>query len=100
MLVLRGPQGRLVIPTESPSLNKVFTYLLYLSMSTLVKLPHCWKITSHGSNLLKATVPHGEISTLLIKAYAQNPNSAGQEDRTCVSRICSSDSPGVRYWKM
>ena len=28
MLVLRGPQGRLVIPTESPSLNKVFTYLL------------------------------------------------------------------------
>ena len=30
MLVLRGPQGRLVIPTESPSLNKVFTYLLYL----------------------------------------------------------------------
>ena len=30
MLVLRGPQGRLVIPTESPSLNKVFTYLLTL----------------------------------------------------------------------
>ena len=28
MLVLRGPQGRLVLPTESPSLNKVITYLL------------------------------------------------------------------------
>ena len=40
MLVLRGPQGRLVIPTESPSLNKVFTYLLtylliYISLSDL-----------------------------------------------------------------
>ena len=36
MLVLRGPQGRLVIPTESHSLNKVFTYLLtYLSPSVV-----------------------------------------------------------------
>ena len=35
MLVLRGPQGRLVIPTESPSLNKVFTYFTYLLTLTL-----------------------------------------------------------------
>ena len=28
MLVYGGPQGRLVIPNESPSKNKVLTYLL------------------------------------------------------------------------
>ena len=40
MLVLRGPQGRLVIPTESPSLNKVFTYLLttYLQNRGIFKI--------------------------------------------------------------
>ena len=26
MIVVRGPQGRLGLPTESPSLNKVITY--------------------------------------------------------------------------
>ena len=35
------------------------------SKSTLVKMPHCWKITCHSSNMLKPIVPHREISTLL-----------------------------------
>ena len=35
------------------------------SKSTLVKMSYCWKITCHGSNMFKPTVPHGEISTLL-----------------------------------
>ena len=49
MLVLRGPQGRLVIPTESPSLNKVFTYLLtyLLKMNLNVSLHYFDVIGSH-----------------------------------------------------
>ena len=35
------------------------------SKSTLVKISHCWKITCHGSKMLKPTVPHREIITLL-----------------------------------
>ena len=36
MLVFRGPQGRLVLPTESPSLNKVIIYLLTYLLTYLI----------------------------------------------------------------
>ena len=39
MLVIRGPQGRLVLPTEPSSLNKVISYLLtYLQINGCVQL--------------------------------------------------------------
>ena len=49
MLVLRGPHGRLVIPSESPSENKLCTYLHYLLSRTLICLDHLDSVKCHNS---------------------------------------------------
>ena len=57
MLVLRGPQGRLVIPTESPSLNKVFTYLL----TYLLTYNYAQKRPQVKTHLMGPTTPRNQL---------------------------------------
>ena len=72
MLVLRGPQGRLVIPTESPSLNKVFTYFFTYLLKN--KTPLRGNESFSNSTFYGAIVSNTQYLTSGGLIYSDNTN--------------------------